>query len=70
MKTAMVIPLIFFALAWTYAFAVNFVPRYRDIADAFSATEVGIRPADIEEEKGGLEAIEDKQSKNAIPTLP
>lgn len=70
MGTAMVIPLVFFVLAWSYAFAVNFVPRYRNIADAFSATEVGIRPTDADGEKGGIEAVEDKQTKNAIPTLP
>ncbi|CCF41958.1 glucose/galactose transporter [Colletotrichum higginsianum] len=70
MGTAMVIPLVFFVLAWSYAFAVNFVPRYRNIADAFSATEVGIRPTDADGEKGRVEAVEDKQTKNAIPTLP
>ncbi|KZL65509.1 glucose/galactose transporter [Colletotrichum tofieldiae] len=70
MGTAMVIPLIFFVLAWSYAFAVNFIPRYRNIADAFTATEVGIRPIDADGEKGGIESVEDKQTKNAIPTLP
>ncbi|KAK1965591.1 glucose/galactose transporter [Colletotrichum sublineola] len=69
MGTAMVIPLIFFVLAWTYAFAVNFIPRYRNIADAFSTTEVGIRPADADGEKGGVESVEDKQTKNATSAL-
>ncbi|KAF4776578.1 glucose/galactose transporter [Colletotrichum scovillei] len=69
MGIAMVIPLIFFVLAWSYALAVNFVPRYRNIADAFSETEVGIRPVDVEEEKGGIESVEDKRDKNAIPTV-
>lgn len=68
MGIAMVIPLIFFVLAWSYAFAVNFIPAYRNVVDAFTETEVGIRP--VEEEKGGIEAIEEKQTKNATPTLP
>lgn len=39
---AMVVPLAFFVAAWTYSLAVNFVPAYRDIADAFTETEVGL----------------------------
>lgn len=39
---AMVVPLAFFVAAWSYALAVNFVPRYRDVADAFTETEVGL----------------------------
>ncbi|TDZ38722.1 Glucose/galactose transporter [Colletotrichum sidae] len=64
MGIAMVIPLIFFVLAWSYPFAVNFVPAYRNVADAFTATEVGIRPT--EPEKGEIEAVEEK---NAAPTV-
>ncbi|KAK2001344.1 glucose/galactose transporter [Colletotrichum falcatum] len=69
MGTAMVIPLIFFVLAWTYAIAVNFVPRYRNIADAFSTTEVGIRSIDADGEKGGVQSVEDKRTGNAVSTL-
>ena len=32
----------FFVSAWTYALCVNFVPSYRDPADKFSTTQVGI----------------------------
>jgi FHS family L-fucose permease-like MFS transporter len=39
---AMVVPLCFFIAAWTYALAVNFVPWYRDCADAFTTTEIGL----------------------------
>ena len=39
---AMVVPLCFFVAAWSYALAINFVPYYRDTADAFSTTEIGI----------------------------
>lgn len=43
--TAMTVPLAFFVAAWTYAFCVNFVPAYRNVADTFSATEIGITNA-------------------------
>ncbi|KAK1596528.1 glucose/galactose transporter [Colletotrichum navitas] len=69
MGTAMVIPLIFFVLAWSYAFAVNFIPSYRSIVDAFSTTEVGIRPVDADWEKGGIKSVEDKQTEKAVSTL-
>ncbi|KAK7748151.1 hypothetical protein SLS53_001405 [Cytospora paraplurivora] len=39
---AMVVPLAFFVGAWSYALAVNFVPSYRDTADAFTETKVGL----------------------------
>ncbi|KUI68055.1 L-fucose-proton symporter [Cytospora mali] len=40
---AMVVPMAFFIATWTYALAVNFLPSYRDMADAFTETEVGLR---------------------------
>ena len=51
---AMVVPLCFFILAWSYAIAVNFVPWYRDCADAFTTADVGLVPrsADDEESTG------------------
>lgn len=39
---AMVVPLCFFVAAWSYSLAVNFVPSYRNVADKFSTTEVGL----------------------------
>lgn len=48
---AMVVPMMFFVAAETYAIAVNFVPAYRDPADAFSTTEVGLQPHTTDEEK-------------------
>ncbi|KAK7732432.1 hypothetical protein SLS63_005111 [Diaporthe eres] len=39
---AMVVPMAFFIAAWSYALAVNFVPKYRDTADAFTETEIGL----------------------------
>lgn len=39
---AMFVPMAFFLAAWTYSLAVNFVPAYRDTADAFTETEIGL----------------------------
>lgn len=39
---AMVVPMVFFVGAWSYALAVNFWPWYRDVADAYSETEIGL----------------------------
>ncbi|KAI1652031.1 MFS general substrate transporter [Daldinia loculata] len=51
---AMVVPLCFFVAASSYAVAVNFIPAYRDPADAFSTTEVGLtrRNPGVDEESG------------------
>ncbi|KAI0025302.1 MFS general substrate transporter [Xylariomycetidae sp. FL0641] len=50
---AMVVPLCFFLAAETYAIAVNFIPAYRDPADAFSTTEVGLTRTDAADEETG-----------------
>lgn len=39
---AMVVPMAFFVAAESYALCVNFVPSYRDTADAFTETEIGL----------------------------
>ncbi|PSN69394.1 MFS general substrate transporter [Corynespora cassiicola Philippines] len=39
---AMSVPLAFFIAAWSYSICVNFVPAYRDVADKFTTTEIGI----------------------------
>lgn len=41
--TAMSVPTAFFAAAWTYSLAVNFVPAYRDPADKFATADIGLR---------------------------
>lgn len=40
--TGMSVPLAFFVAAWSYALCVNFVPSYRDTADKFATTSVGM----------------------------
>ena len=58
--TAMLVPLVFFVAASTYAVAVNFIPAYRNPADAFSTTEIGLQGEAVDEEiaKGGVPADE------------
>lgn len=51
MGTAMTIPMTFFVLALTYAASVNFVPMYRNVADAFTVADVGTVEASADEEK-------------------
>lgn len=57
---AMAVPLAFFVGALSYAVAVNFVPSYRNPADAFSTTEIGITGA-ADEEKGVSDKIADEK---------
>jgi FHS family L-fucose permease-like MFS transporter len=45
-----VVPLIFLAAAWTYAFAVNFIPAYVKVVDSFGETEVGLKGRDVDPE--------------------
>lgn len=51
---SMVVPLAFFLVAWSYPLCVNFVDRYRKVADSFETTsrESHIQ-VDIEKIKGG-----------------
>lgn len=64
---AMAVPLAFFIVAWSYPFCVNFVPAYRNVADSFSTTEIGIvnAHANDPEQKGGVLGVE--SSKDASP---
>ncbi|KAI1214376.1 MFS general substrate transporter [Annulohypoxylon truncatum] len=62
---AMVVPLCFFVMASSYAVAVNFVPAYRDPADAFSTTEVGLTAHRDDEETGEVGVISDEKAVQA-----
>lgn len=55
---AMVVPLVFFVAAWSYALCVNFVPAYRDPADKFSTAQVGIENVATDEETGKKGVVE------------
>ncbi|RYO95994.1 hypothetical protein DL765_011732 [Monosporascus sp. GIB2] len=62
---AMIVPLVFFIVAESYALAVNFIPAYRDPADAFSTTEVGLsRHTDEESADAGV--LNDEKTSKAI----
>jgi FHS family L-fucose permease-like MFS transporter len=63
----MVVPLAFFIAAWSYPLCVNFVPAYRNVADSFSTTEIGIANAHANdpEHQGGALGLE--SSKDASP---
>lgn len=39
---AMLVPLLFFLVAFSYALCVNFAPRYKKVVDSFTETEVGL----------------------------
>lgn len=49
-KFGMIVPLCFFVAAYSYAICVNFVPAYRNPADAFTQTKVGIENVGASEE--------------------
>lgn len=40
----MIIPVMFFLMAYTYAIAVNFVPSYRDPADKIGKSDLVLAP--------------------------
>ncbi|KAL5119144.1 hypothetical protein ACEQ8H_002851 [Pleosporales sp. CAS-2024a] len=65
---AMTVPMAFFIAAWSYPFCVNFVPAYRNVADSFSNTNVGIANAHANdaEQQGGVVGGEE-QTKDASP---
>jgi FHS family L-fucose permease-like MFS transporter len=50
----MVVPMMFFVAAWSYALCVNFVPVYRDTADKFSTTKIGMRDRVTNDEENGV----------------
>lgn len=52
---AMVVPMMFFVAAWTYALCVNFVASYRELADKFATTEIGLGDRRMDEESGSVE---------------
>jgi FHS family L-fucose permease-like MFS transporter len=53
----MVVPLCFFLAAYSYAICVNFVPAYRDVADAFAETKVGVEGVGVKDEETGSPGV-------------
>ena len=65
--TAMLVPLLFFVAAWTYALAVNFVEAHRGPADKFSTAKIGIKGNEVDVEgtgqaMGEKAVVEDRES--------
>lgn len=60
---AMIVPVMFFVIAWSYAVTVNFVPSYRDPADKIRESEIGIGGPHMHEEmeKESLEKADVKE---------
>ncbi|SPO06239.1 related to glucose/galactose transporter [Cephalotrichum gorgonifer] len=70
MGLAMVVPLCFFLVSWSYSLCVNFVPRYTRVIDAFHETTVGADVLDrVDAEKARVSA-EDQARKISTPTAP
>jgi MFS transporter, FHS family, L-fucose permease len=57
---AMTVPLAFFVAASTYTVAVNFIPAYRDVADKFSTTKIGVEGAAATTDEEGVVGEESK----------
>ncbi|KEY69731.1 hypothetical protein S7711_03212 [Stachybotrys chartarum IBT 7711] len=55
---AMVVPLCFFIAAWTYALAVNFVPKYVNVVDSFGKTDIGLRNRSVDPEQLSGEKVD------------
>ena len=52
---AMVVPMMFFVAAWTYALCANFAPRYVKVLDSLGDAEIGLhdRHGDLEGARSG-----------------
>jgi MFS transporter, FHS family, L-fucose permease len=67
---AMIVPVMFFVAAWTYAVAVNFAPVYVEAADKVGESKIGIRNAGGSDEhhsedgSAGIEA--EGEEKNGV----
>jgi len=67
---AMVVPVMFFIAAWTYALAVNFVPLYRECADKVGESTIGVRNAggsDEHHSENGTAGITEVDGEKDLP---
>ncbi|KAF2188701.1 MFS general substrate transporter [Zopfia rhizophila CBS 207.26] len=65
---AMTVPLCFFVAAWTYAICVNFVPQYRDVADKFTTTEIGVTNAHAHDEENAVQVPYEEKGESPSET--
>ncbi|KAK5997763.1 Glucose/galactose transporter [Cladobotryum mycophilum] len=66
---SMVVPMVFFVVAWSYALCVNFVPAYRDVVDSFGDTDIGTQ-AHREDEEAADSTDEKMAEKPTVSTIP
>jgi MFS transporter, FHS family, L-fucose permease len=66
---AMSVPLAFFVGAWTYALAVNFVPKYREVTDKFSTTKVGLVEGQANDEERAAESSPELEGKREVEIM-
>lgn len=57
---AMLVPMIFFIAAWTYAVCANFAPPYVGVIDSFGEADVGLRRAQDDVEHSCLGEADEK----------
>lgn len=55
----MVVPVCFFIAAWSYALCVNFVPYYRNPADAIGESNIGLEQ-DHQSQASGVDGDPEK----------
>jgi FHS family L-fucose permease-like MFS transporter len=68
-QKAMCVPLAFFIAAWSYSLCVNFVPAYRDVADRFSTTDIGVTKNEgTDLEKSGSIGVQSESGKRSEST--
>ncbi|KAL9078220.1 MAG: hypothetical protein Q9157_002873 [Trypethelium eluteriae] len=60
---AMSVPLAFFVAAWSYSLCVNFVPAYRDVADKFTTTKIGLQEGGVRDEENGAKSSQEGEIK-------
>ncbi|KAM4060695.1 major facilitator superfamily protein [Hirsutella rhossiliensis] len=57
---AMVVPLVFFVAAWSYAVCVNVVPSYYTVLDSYADANVGLRSSPVDDIEGPGSASTEK----------
>ncbi|PNY25981.1 L-fucose-proton symporter [Tolypocladium capitatum] len=65
---AMVVPMMFFVAAWTYALCVNFAPSYVKVLDSFGDTDIGLHghQEDLEGAASGFGSTEKAAEEHVV----
>ncbi|KOS21848.1 Glucose/galactose transporter [Escovopsis weberi] len=65
---SMLVPMMFFLVAWTYALSVNFVPAYRTVVDSVTETET-VATVQRTHDEETVESLDEKGEKPAVSPL-